>query len=169
MHKTLKRREWLAALGATAAGLAGSWILAWPPAAIGAPRDVALRPAVDLQAEARAAAKTGLPLVLMFSRKDCPYCITVRRDYLAPLSQIARFKQVIVRQIDQDRDTPLKDFDGKNTTHAAFAARQNIKLVPVVSFHGSDGRQTSEAIIGARLPDFYQSYLEAALLQGQQR
>ena len=145
-------------------------ILTCPPLATAAParRDTPLTPARDLQAEARQAARTGFPLVLMFSRKDCPYCITVRRDYLAPLTRIPRFEHVLLRQIDQDRDTPLQDFQGRPTTHAAFAAREKIRLVPVVGFYGPEGQHLSEAIIGARLPDFYQSYLESALLQGRQ-
>lgn len=165
MAQTLKRRRLLAG---GLAGLVVGPILAWPlPAAAAAPRqDIPLTPALDLQAEARQAALTGFPLVLMFSRKDCPYCITVRRDYLAPLSRIPRFRQVLVRQIDQDKDTPLKDFQGRPTTHAAFATREKIRLVPVVGFYGPEGQHLSEAIIGARLPDFYQSYLEAALLEG---
>ena len=32
------------------------------------------------------------PLVLMFSRKDCKYCIAVRRDYLKPLAADARWR-----------------------------------------------------------------------------
>lgn len=146
-------------------------ILAWAPTASAAApaRDEALIPARDLQAEAAAAARTGFPLVLMFSRKGCAYCIAVRRDYLAPLPRLPQFRQVIVRQIDQDQNTTLKDFQGRLTTHAAFAAAQKITLVPVVDFYGTDGRVLSEPIIGARLPDFYQSDLEAALLQGKAR
>ncbi|WP_303785728.1 thioredoxin fold domain-containing protein [Azovibrio restrictus] len=165
MAQTLKRRRLLAG---GLAGLVLGPILACPPLASAAPprRDEPLLPARDLQAEAREAARSGFPLVLMFSRQDCPYCITVRRDYLAPLNRIPRFREVLVRQIDQDKETPLTDFQGRPTTHAAFAAREKVRLVPVVGFYGPEGQQLSEAIIGARLPDFYQSYLEAALLQG---
>jgi hypothetical protein len=35
--------------------------------------------------------------------------------------------------------------------------------VPVVAFYGPDGRQLADPIVGARLPDFYQSYLEEAV------
>lgn len=165
MAQTLKRRRLLAG---GLAGLVLGPILACPPLASAAPprRDEPLLPARDLQAEAREAARAGFPLVLMFSRQDCPYCITVRRDYLAPLNRIPRFRKVLVRQIDQDKETPLTDFQGRPTTHAAFAAREQVRLVPVVGFYDPQGQQVSEAIIGARLPDFYQSYLEAALLRG---
>jgi len=161
-----KRRGLVGRILGLAARLPGVWILAWPLWAVAAPPDAVLTPALDLQAEARAAARSGFPLVLMFSREDCIYCKGVRRDYLVPLNRMPEYAQVQVRQIDQDRNTPLRDFQGQPTTHADFAAREGIRLVPVVSFYGPDGRQVAESIVGARLPDFYQSYLESALRQG---
>ena len=71
----------------------------------------------------------------------------------------------MIREISQDRETPLIDFNGQATTHAAFAAREKIKLVPVVAFYGPNGRKLAEPIVGARLPDFYQSYLDDAIDQ----
>ena len=32
--------------------------------------------------------------------------------------------------------------------------------MPVVAFYGPDGKQLAEPIVGVRLPDFYQSYLD---------
>ena len=118
----------------------------------------------DLRDEATRAGALGAPLVLMFSRKDCKYCIAVRRDYLKPLAASAQWRnRVVVRQINQDSDAPLIDFRGQKTTHARFAAAEKVKLVPVVAFYGPAGQTLADPIIGARLPDFYQSYLEEAI------
>lgn len=173
MRRTLKRRKLLA-------GLAGGGILtAWrglagaqtPQAAqapgrqpAGAPLQLA--PAVDLQREARQAAAAGWPLVLLFSRADCPYCQRVRQDYLLPLLQDARFAGLVIRQIDIDRPRALRDFAGRPSQHAAFAAQQGIRWVPVVGFYAPDGRPTAEPLVGALLPDFYLAHLENALRQG---
>ncbi len=120
--------------------------------------------AVDLRAEASAAAGAGAPLVLMYSRNDCKYCIGVRRDYLKPLAASGQWRnRVVVRQINQDSDAPLIDFRGQPTTHARFAAAEKVKLVPVVAFYGPTGQRLADPIVGARLPDFYQSYLEEAI------
>jgi hypothetical protein len=35
--------------------------------------------------------------------------------------------------------------------------------VPVVAFYGPTGQRLADPIVGARLPDFYQSYLEEAI------
>lgn len=122
--------------------------------------------ATDLRAEAAQAAQQGGPLVVLYSRGDCKYCETVKRDYLKPLATQPRYRdRVVVRQINQDGDQALLDFRGDKTTHARFATGEKIKLVPVVAFYGPNGQRLADPIVGARLPDFYQSYLETAVEQ----
>jgi thioredoxin-related protein len=142
------------------------WLMAvllapWAMSAAAAGND--LPAAVDLRAEAAQAANAGRPLVVIFSRADCRYCETVKRDYLKPLAGSPRYQDVLVRQVNQDSDAPLTDFRGEKTTHARFAGAEKVKLVPVVAFYGPQGKRLAEPIIGARLPDFYQSYLEEAI------
>jgi thioredoxin-related protein len=125
-----------------------------------------LVPAVDLRAEAAQAKKQGGPLIVLFSRHDCSYCETVRRDYLRPLQQHPRYRdQVVVRQVNQDNQQSLIDFQGQKTSHAKFAAGEKIKLVPVVAFYGPEGKRLAAPIVGTRLPDFYPSYLEDGIAQ----
>ena len=119
--------------------------------------------AVDLRAEAASATGNGQPLVILYSRRDCRYCETVRKDYLQPLQASAAHRGIVVRQINQDSERPLRDFRGQATTHAGIAAGEKIKLVPVVAFYGPDGQQLAPPIVGARIADYYQSYLDDAL------
>lgn len=125
-----------------------------------------LPPAADLRSEADQAFRKGGPLIILFSRDDCKYCVTVKRDYLKPLASHPRYRdRVVVRQINQDSAAALIDFRGQPTTHARFADAEKIKLFPVVAFYGPDGKRLAAPIIGARLPDFYQSYLDDAIEQ----
>lgn len=129
----------------------------------------ALTAASDLRAEAEQAARHGGPLIVMYSRADCRFCEAIRRDYLKPLANDPQRKaQLLVRQINQDSDAPLTGFRGEATTHARLAASEKIKLVPVVAFYGPNGRRLAEPIIGVRLPDFYQGYLDDAIEQSRQ-
>jgi len=126
----------------------------------------ALTAARDLRAEAEQAARHGGPLIVMYSRADCRFCEAIRRDYLKPLAADPRNKErLLVRQVDQDSDAPLTGFRGEPTTHARLAASEKIKLVPVVAFYGPNGRRLAEPIVGSRLPDFYQGYLDDAIEQ----
>jgi thioredoxin-related protein len=119
--------------------------------------------AADLRAEAASAARSGQPLVVLYSRSDCRYCDSVRKDYLQPLQASAAHRGIVVRQINQDSERPLRDFRGQAATHAGIAAGEKIRLVPVVAFYGPDGRQLAPPIVGARIADYYQSYLDDAL------
>lgn len=144
--------------------LFGALILACLP--LTAPAAPQLAQASRLDAEARQAAKAGGPLIILYSRADCSFCKTIKRDFLGPLAVDPRYAgRVVVREVAQDSNAALTDFAGRDTTHARFAAAEKIRLVPVVAFYGPDGRQLHEPIVGARLPDFYQSYLEAAIEQ----
>ncbi|MDD2885684.1 MAG: hypothetical protein PHT48_11650 [Dechloromonas sp.] len=125
--------------------------------------------ATDLRAEAARAVHAGGPLIVIYSRADCKFCQTVKRDYLEPLANdTKRGKHLLIREIGQDTETPLRDFSGQASTHARFAAEQKIKLVPVVAFYGPNGRSLAKPIVGARIADFYQSYLDEAIEQATQ-
>jgi len=119
--------------------------------------------AVDLRAEATQAKRAGGPLIVVFSRAECRYCETVKRDYLKPLEKNPNFNGVVIRQINQDSDAAMTDFRGKKTTQASFATAEKISLVPVVAFYGPNGKALADPLVGAGLPDFYQSYLEDAI------
>jgi len=122
--------------------------------------------ATDLRNEAEQARRQGGPLIILFSRRDCRYCATVRNNYLIPLAASPDYgRRVVVRQVDQESSAALIDFHGQPTSHAAFAASEKIKLVPVVAFFDASGQQLAAPIVGLRLADFYQSYLEEAINQ----
>lgn len=126
--------------------------------------------ALDLRAEAALARRGGYPLVILFSREDCRYCEAVRRDHLLPTMAAKTYGgALVVRQVDQDSERPLIDFAGRQTTHAAFAKAEKVKLVPVVAFYGEAGQRLAEPIVGLRLPDFYNVYLEDALQKGRRQ
>ena len=50
----------------------------------------------------QAAVETALtmPLLLFFSTPGCPYCLDVRRNYLAPRAREGKAAGVIVREVD---------------------------------------------------------------------
>lgn len=158
MMRPLGRR-----IGKRVGGLILAWAPLLAPVAAAAPD---LPAALDLAADAGRAARAGGPLIVLFSRNDCHWCDAVKRNYLQPLASHPHYRdRVVIRRIDQDSDQPLVDFKGAATSHARFAASERIKRVPVVAFYGPDGRKLAEPIVGARLPDFYQSYLEEAVDQ----
>ncbi len=90
--------------------LFGALILACLP--LTAPAAPQLVQASRLDAEARQAAKAGGPLIILYSRADCSFCKTIKRDFLGPLAVDPRYAgRVVVREVAQDsnatRTNPL--------------------------------------------------------------
>jgi len=126
--------------------------------------------AADLAADAAAVRAKKVPVLLFFNRFDCPYCERALRQFLVPMSRDpAVAAKAIFRQIEIDKPDPLIDFDGRATTHKAFAARFNIRYTPTIWFVDAEGKPLVEAIVGLRTVDFYGWYLEQAIADSQAR
>jgi len=132
----------------------------------GAPQEEALLPlATDLQQLGEQSRRTRLPIVLLFSTPGCPYCREVRRNYLAPLlvADTPAVPAPLIREIVITGRDAMVDFEGRATTHAQFAERQGIAMVPVVMAVDSGGRGIGEPLIGLDASGFYNAYLESLL------
>lgn len=144
------------------------WILAWLTfaafAAQAATEHRSLPAARDFARDGVEANSRGFPVLVLFSRPDCAWCERVRREHLLPmLARTPAETSALLRQVEVDGELPLRDFDGGQTTHKAFAARMNARLTPTLMFLGADGKPKAETIVGYRLADFYGAYIERAL------
>ncbi|MBI4755060.1 MAG: hypothetical protein HY778_06480 [Betaproteobacteria bacterium] len=168
-----------------------AWLPAWPFAAAAAEaqalRASATLPAPhDLAREARGAgppqaggsprggqrsvgantpgAANPLPLLILFSRADCPWCERARRGWLLPMhTEPAWQGRVALREVWLDSDAAMTDFSGRATTQRAFAAAQGVRVTPTVMLFGPGGERLAEPIVGLRIADFYGAYLERAV------
>ncbi|MCX7150593.1 MAG: hypothetical protein NTY05_14520 [Rhodocyclales bacterium] len=144
------------------------WLLTSPLATAQGVAPAALTESRDLAADARLATARGVPLVVLYSRDDCSWCEKLRREHLAPLARDPT-APALVRELHIDRTTLLIDFNGRRTTSADFSRQMRAHFAPTVMFHGPDGEELAEPIVGFRLADFYAAYLERAILDSQAR
>ena len=142
-----------------------AWAIAMPALAASGHADVPL--ADSLQAEAREAQKRKVPIMLLFTSPYCPYCERVKAEYLGPMVNDPAYRdKVIIRQIEAGSDWALIGFDGRKTTHGAYAASQKITLVPTIKVVDAQGRELAKPIVGFLTPDFYFGYIEDAMNEG---
>ena len=120
----------------------------------------------DLQAELAALAPQQAVLVLLVSRHDCPYCLEVRRNYLAPLLRGAD-PRLVVRELESDTVAELVDGAGRLQPIAEVLRQLNVRFFPTVLFFGSGGRALAEALPGLDQAGFYGAYLDGRLQQAQ--
>lgn len=125
---------------------------------------------IDLQAESAHAAALNSPLIIVFTSPTCHYCEIVKRDYLLPMTKSpATAGTVVIRQIVTGSSAKLKDFHGRITTQAAFAAFHGVTLTPTVAFFDEHGKEVARPIVGLLNPDYYYGYLEDAIAQARKR
>lgn len=123
--------------------------------------------AASFKADAHSAAQQKIPILVLFSSPGCAYCERVKSEYLVPMQQDPAYrKRVIIREVTVGSNASLTDFDGTPTTEGAFATINNVYLVPTVKVFDTRGKETSEAIVGLLIADFYFGYLEAAIEEG---
>jgi len=125
----------------------------------------ALEFAGDLAASGKLSVERGAPIMLVFARPDCPYCMRAKKDHLMPLQASRDYgARVIIREIDATNErVVLRDFESKPATHRDFARGYQVRYVPTVIVVDAQGRLLADPIVGLTLPDFYSLYLEQAI------
>jgi thioredoxin-related protein len=120
----------------------------------------------DLHADAAEAQKHQLPIMVVFSSRNCPYCELVINYYVKPMSRSAEYAdRVIIRVVESDGARYLKDFDGEELSHESFADRYGVSFTPVVKFFDQAGRELAPEIAGFTSEDFYGFYLDEGIEQ----
>ncbi|MFN7087614.1 MAG: thioredoxin fold domain-containing protein [Burkholderiales bacterium] len=141
-------------------------ILACAAAAAGA-QDGELPHAGDLATVAAQAREHRTPVMLAFTQASCRFCQIAKRDYLVPLHRNPAWRErVVIREVDLDRGTPLRDFGGQTVTPREFAHRYRVSRVPTVIVVDDKGAVLSSPVTGLLADDFYQLYLERAIEEG---
>ncbi len=151
-------RLWQSLSGCVCASMLLLWLVAPLAAASGLPA------ARNLQADAREAARDRLPVLVFFYANSCAYCKEVDELYLEPrYADTVYRKKVIIREVNIDSARTLRDFSGRMTNDAAFAQRYGVSLTPTIKLFDAHGRELVPALVGVADPDFYGSYLDAAV------
>jgi len=108
-----------------------------------------------------------IPVLIAFMQQSCPYCATSRRDHLIPMQNDPQWRdRVLIREIDVDRDTPLRDFSGAATTHRAFARSLKVRKVPTLIVFDGAGQPVAQPLVGLALEDYYRLYIEQLIEAG---
>lgn len=142
-----------------------AWALTMPALSASGHADVPM--AENLKTEGKLAQKNKLPILLVFTTPYCPYCERVKAEYLGPMVNDPAYRdKVIIRQIEAGSDWGLVGFDGRKTTHGAYAAGHKIAMVPTIKVVDSQGKELAEPIVGFLTPDFYFGYIEDAINEG---
>jgi thioredoxin-related protein len=122
-----------------------------------------LQPIDDLRALSAEVRRMRKPLLLFFSTPGCPYCLEVRRSYLAPRVREDATAGVIIREIDITSRRAIAGIDGKPLTESDLARSYSVRMVPVVLLVDADLVALADPLIGLDRSGYYEAYLQAAI------
>jgi len=116
----------------------------------------------DLRTIARQVRRERSPLLLFFSTPGCPYCIEVRRSYLAPRLAAPDGGGVLIREVSITSSRSFIGLDGRPMTDRDLAAYFLVGAVPVVRLVDAELKPLADPLVGLSA-DFYESYLQTAI------
>ena len=126
-----------------------------------------LQQADDLAQVAAEARDKRIPVLVAFMQQSCPYCAVARRNHLLPLQSDPLWRnRVLIREVDVDRNTSMRDFSGAATTHRTFARLHDVRKVPTLIVFDADGKSVGSPLVGLLTEDFYRLYIEQAIESG---
>jgi len=118
----------------------------------------------DFATEASLARRTGVPLMVVFSTDDCPYCVRLKNQVLRPLVQNGKLsRKVLLREFNIDVGGKITDFDGERVRSRVFVSRYDIYATPTVVLVDYDGEPLATPIVGYNEPDAYTEQLNETI------
>lgn len=140
---------------------------AWSDMEADAPADatgVVIPEITDLRTEASLARAKRLPLLVMFSSEYCPYCTTLKNDFLKPMMFSGDYDdKILFRRLELRADADIVDFDGKKVNVWEFAERYEVRVTPTLVFIDHQGKPMAPKMVGLTTPDFFGGYLDDAI------
>jgi len=120
--------------------------------------------ATDLKTLADVAHKHRLPIMLMVSQEDCPYCVLLKNDILNPMMVSGDYvDRVIMAELVIDLGGTITDFDGKTVSPRDVAVRYNSTFSPTLLFLDADGRQVRKRMVGVNTIEMYGYYVDESI------
>ena len=119
----------------------------------------------NLQKDGLLAEQRNVPLLLMVSAEECPYCMVMESDYLVPLLRNREYDSlVLIRKIHLDGFDNIIDFSGKGVAPTDLSQEYGVWVTPTLLFLNSRGEEVQKRMIGLGVRDFVSAYIDESIL-----
>ncbi|SMN11710.1 hypothetical protein SPBRAN_1996 [uncultured Candidatus Thioglobus sp.] len=119
--------------------------------------------AKDFFTDGQEAKRKQIPILVMFSSSDCPYCELLKCEVIEPMSELQEYQdKVILRHIDYDSEKQVIDFSGKKSTHVKFNDDYDVNFYPILILLDDKGNEL-ETKVGVVLIEYYWTELDALI------
>jgi thioredoxin-related protein len=123
----------------------------------------------NLQADAKLALKKQLPIMVVFTAENCPYCSALESDQLRPMMISGDYDdKVILRTLQIDTFDDITFFNGKAIPAETLAQKYNVWVTPTIMFFDHQGHTLAPKIVGYNTPDMFGGYLDQSIDESRQ-
>lgn len=118
----------------------------------------------DLESLGEQAREQDLPILIMFSQQECPYCTIMEESYLKPMLRSGEYThKVIIRKIKIDELDTLTDFDGSRIEVDQLTSRYRAWVTPTLIFVNSSGEEVAGKLVGIGTEGFFAGDIDNAI------
>jgi thioredoxin-related protein len=123
-----------------------------------------LHETTDLSAVAEQAHEQDVPILVVFTQKNCAYCIILEEEYIRPMLKSGDYKnKVIIRKVRIDNFESLTGFDGKPVDADMFAGEYRAYVTPTMVFLDHNGRELTSRLMGIGTEGFFAAEIDDAI------
>lgn len=120
-----------------------------------------LYPATNLYKSALTSNNKNIPILIMFSIDDCPYCQKVKEEILLPIQNIKSYDdKVIIRHINTSNENDIINFQNNQSSTSELKEFYNINFFPTVILLNKNGRKIANSMIGITTAEQYWQELD---------
>lgn len=118
----------------------------------------------NLESLGERARERKLPILIMFSSDQCPYCTIMEENYLRPMLRSGEYKdKIIIRKIKIDEFDTLTNFDGSRIEAEDLPGRYRAWVTPTLVFLNSDGKEIAPKLVGIGTEGFFAGDIDNAI------
>jgi thioredoxin-related protein len=118
----------------------------------------------DLSRLAEQAVQERLPILLIVSQHDCPFCVRLREEILRPMQRSGADEgRVHMAEIFMDSPDPIVGIEGTRVLPGEIADAYRVWVTPTLLFLDSTGREIHRRMLGVNTIELYGYYLDESL------
>ena len=126
--------------------------------------DVEIQTVTDLASLGETAQARKLPILIMFSQAECPYCTIMEENYLKPILRSGQYQdKVIIRQVRIDNLKTFTDFNGRRVEADHLTSRYHAWVTPTLIFLNGKGEEIAPKLVGIGTEGFFAGDIDNAI------
>ena len=125
---------------------------------------IRIQKVIDLESLGEMARDKSLPILIMFSQEDCPYCTIMEEAYLKPILRSGQYTdKVIIRKVKIDDMDTFTDFNGERVEADHLTSRYRAWVTPTLIFVNGDGKEMAPKLVGIGTEGFFAGDIDNAI------